>query len=354
MTAAHTLTDSAHALASALSGCVRAGGVGTPPVTRGAKLQLVHVERSGFSVHWLRGVAHGVVWEQLADYLTRDVGLSDPVLCPGLWGYRKGLMFAEGVRLMWDPHSDTMPPCAIEARGEACEALGWERLSLLALPFELTRVDLAFDGHDLTPRRLWWSWQHKLARTKLKTPRWDNDGKHQTFTLGKVGSGTAQVQCYNRRGFNRLELRLFGVRAQAFQEAGGFVGGLLEARRVALGQLRSVIDFVDPQSDSNISRRALLPWWKAFVDGVLKARVQFPARVPASLASRRVFVRRIGKCLAHVAEFFGPAEIDEAIAWGRLGLGLSDQRPDIKRRGRSRPQSVPTRPLIERLALAAG
>lgn len=330
---------------------------GAPPVTRGTKLQrteIVHQERPNFGIHWLRGVGDGLVWEEVLHYLVTVVGLTHPVVAKGLWSYQEGVMFDEGVRFVWGPRGgDSKTTCAIEVNGEACEALGWEKLVLLAAPFRLTRCDLAFDGHDLSPRRLRWAYEHKLARTRLQKADWRENDEGQTWTLGKKSS-SAQVQCYNRRGFNRLELRLMGARANAFREAGGFKGAVEDARRLGVGFLRQVLDFVDPNSDSNQSRRSLLPWWGAFVAELPKVRVRLPRRAPSTFAGKRSYLVRIQKCLAEVEEYFGRGTVGGVVEDGRRLLRTAQDSVLGRAERPPRRGALPVLPEGGRLSLVAG
>ena len=331
---------------------------GTPPVTTGCQItgtEIVHQQRSSFGVHWLQGVTDSPE-EELLDYFVQECGLTAPEVVAPWWSYRYAVRFAEGVRVMWD-HPSGKSRCAVLVDGETCEALGWRQLSLVALPLRLTRLDLAFDGHEISPWRFAWAVERRLARTKLQTPDWHVSAEGQTYTLGRKGG--VQVQCYNRRGFNRLELRMWGNRADAYQQRGGFLASVEAARSLGLGFLRDVIDFVDPQSDSNQSRRSLLPWWESFVEDAAKAGVRLPPRPPSCLARKRAFVDRIGKCLAEVergwpgsvgrAAFVGLRELEKrgvSVAPGAAGVGVGmvtsvERRAERPSKARSVRAAVP-------------
>ena len=131
---------------------------GTPPVTTGCQItgtEIVHQQRSSFGVHWLQGVTDSPE-EELLDYFVQECGLTAPEVVAPWWSYRYAVRFAEGVRVMWD-HPSGKSRCAVLVDGETCEALGWRQLSLVALPLRLTRLDLAFDGHEISPWRFAWA-----------------------------------------------------------------------------------------------------------------------------------------------------------------------------------------------------
>jgi hypothetical protein len=138
------------------------------------------------------------------------------------------------------------------------------------------------------------------------------------FSMG-ARSSTQYARVYDRRGFTRFELEL--KRDAARLAATELLSVVLNApdafARRALAWVRRFVDFVDAASDVNVSRRALLPWWAAFLAGAEVACVIFDGALPRSLADVRVWVeRQCAPSLALLVEAFG---VDEVLRVARVG-----------------------------------
>lgn len=292
---------------------------------------LVHVPRSEFAVHWLQGTGNYDAYELIEDF-SRHLGQENwEARDRGLFGYRASFASSDGLQIHTAPSTSGMPECLVIASGETCEALGWERVRLLAMwGLNLTRVDLAFDHGDVSPREFKYFWEHGYARSRVHRAScsYHESPDGTTFYMGAPG-GLHRLVVYDRRGFNRAELRLKRERAHALLERGFFSGTAAEAAVIGLGSLRDLVDFVDPSSDKNVSRRSLLPWWERWLSGAARAFVKLPARVASSLASRFVWLRdQVAPTLARVVDTFGRYAANQLVAEGRRRNGVRAERAD--------------------------
>jgi hypothetical protein len=111
------------------------------------------------------------------------------------------------------------------------------------------------------------------------------------FSMG-ARSSTQYARVYDRRGFIWFELEL--KRDAARLAATELLSVVLNApdafARRALAWVRRFVDFVDVVFDVNVSRRALLPWWAAFLVGAEVVCVIFDGALSRSLVDVRVWV----------------------------------------------------------------
>lgn len=304
-----------------------------PPCNTGVEItgDVVHVPRSMFAVHWLQGTGNYDAHELIEDF-SRHLGQENwEARDRGLFGYRASFVSQDGLQIHTAPSTAGMPESLVIASGETCEALGWDRLCLLATwGLKLTRVDLAFDHGDVSPRTFKYFWERGYARSRIhrSSCSYHESPEGTTFYMGAPG-GTHRLVVYDRRGFNRAELRLKGPRAHALLERGFFSGGVEAGRVVGLGMLRDLVDFVDPTSGANVNRRGLLPWWERWLSGAARAFVTLPARAASSFAARFVWLReQVAPTLARVVDAFGSYAFDQLVAEGRGRLGLRAERAD--------------------------
>jgi hypothetical protein len=81
--------------------------------------------------------------------------------------------------------------------------------------------------------------------------------------------------------------------------------------------VRRAVDFVDASSDTNASRRTLLPWWAAFVGSVAAARVRLMEPVVRTLDEARAWVeRQVAPVLAILERAMGPRALLELVRAG--------------------------------------
>lgn len=274
--------------------------------------------RDPFRVHWFTGTSHlpdGDTLQHVAD--SAGVPETFTALRFGRMGYRKAreLDGVPGLLVLSEPGDpDTMPPTCVVVPGEACEALGWDRLRALSSPFKPTRVDLAFDDFPFTPSEVKSMVVGGSVRTRAQrsTLKFHEDFKdttdddltpYQTVSLGSRGS-SAFFRCYNSRGFDRGELELKGLRAVAAFEL--LQAPLHLAREMAISFLRAFIDFVDPTTSTNKSRQDVLPKWLFWYRLVQKARVELPPRPVLTLQRAWDWVERQ---VAPVAALLASADV---------------------------------------------
>jgi hypothetical protein len=245
-------------------------------------------DRQPFQVHWFTGVTH-LSAEDTFKHVHEVTGASFLSLLHGRQGYRSAYQTPEfpGLTVLCDPGDpDNMPPVCLVVPGESCEALGWQRLQTLSAPFKPTRVDLAFDDFPFTPLEAKQLILSGSVRTRAQrhTVKYHEDYSNTltgdvepSHTVSLGGRGSSQFfRCYNSRGFDRGELELKGPLAEAAYEL--LQSPLHQAREMALSFMRRFLDFVDPDTDINKSRQALLPAWAVWLDSVQKAILDLPPR----------------------------------------------------------------------------
>jgi hypothetical protein len=165
----------------------------------------------------------------------------------------------------------------VSITGEAWEVLGSERLPGVVRSIKdefteaegvrCTRVDIAFDGVELSPRDCERARMQGRVRMlggfELRMEFLRND-EGSSWYLGNRKDRTVLLCLYDRRGFNRLEVRMYrewALMASQVAEAEG-VGGLAEWTR---GLLHSWADigsvkwrrFVGPGKIAGVVRKAV-------------------------------------------------------------------------------------------------
>lgn len=332
--------------AAACVGAPQLGASQRPPsCNTGGKITdaIIHVPRSMFGVHWLQGTTEAIADDLVEDFSNHLAQTNWEVRDRGSFGYRASYVSSDGVQVHFNPSTAEMPASLVVVPGEVCETLGWERLRLLAMwGLKLTRVDLAFDHGDASPRTFRYFWLHGYARSRIRRSScsYHESPDGTSFYIGAPG-GTHRLVVYDRRGFNRAELRLKGKRAHAFLERGAFLGSLTDARMLGLGFLRDLIDFVDPASEANMSRRVVLGWWQRWLEGAARAYVAMPPRPSQRLARALTWLRtQAAPTIAAVVEHFGAATLAQLVREGydrrgRRGLrALAREAAAIRARAR--------------------
>lgn len=224
-----------------------------------------NVNGMSIRIHWLTVVFHSSVdvflnlaYEGVFDKLFGDLVLRD--FGGRFYKHRyDGLL---GVRLYFDPleqdKSGETHVC-FELPGAACDVVTPDKFVLfvrhlnnLAIPFSITRLDIAFDHVPFTPGDLY---QHFTAGdlvslVKRSKHRWLVSGdKKETgedgCTTFEFGSNQSErmVTCYDKRGYTRLEFQCRGDRATLI------ANDLLQRDysdwwQCAIGHLRQYADFM--------------------------------------------------------------------------------------------------------------
>jgi DNA relaxase NicK len=243
--------------------------------------------------------------EDVLELLAGRLDESVVVLERGVSGYPDGYLVGP-VRVFAHPERPDMG-VMVEVTGEGCEQLGTLEVLDLAAVLELraSRVDLALDGADFTPKDVRDAWRAGDVRTRSQVPadalpdrqwrtcEWRSTATGDLFGMG-ARSSRSYVRVYDRRGFTRLELELKAeaaiAAASALREARASGAAALAA--VMMAWVRRSVDFVDASSDTNSSRRELLPWWAAFVGAVEAARVRLVDPVTRTLEDAQAWVER--------------------------------------------------------------
>jgi len=242
-------------------------------------------------VHWLTATAAGKVegWLELLHTLT-DGGEVE-VRGPRNF-YRVHHVVGGLVSVLSDPIGEGQPDVCVDVPGAACDFLGWDRLSVIVgVADGLTRVDLAVDHAPVTPAQLAEADAAGDIRTRTFTSTWHDalrgDGG-STYQLGSKSSAR-QLVAYDQRGYTRVELRLRRERAEAARWALlGPPGAFLAA---SVGLIRGMVDFVDAGADENATRRPLLAWWSAFIDGAARIVQELPERIASSVEKKVAWLR---------------------------------------------------------------
>jgi phage replication initiation protein len=282
-------------------------------------------------LHWYRGVTTQHDIGHVLDVVREVVGDEPVFIGSGRYGYTERWLVGQ-VQVMEHPDRSDMG-VLVEADGAACDALGAAGVARIALSLELraSRLDLALDGCGFTPAMVRDAWRAGDVRTRAKVPpnaradrewrtcHWHESVEGDTFTMGSRGS-QQYARCYDRRGPVRFELELKDETAARASEAlmlriargDAGVPGLM------LGLVRRFVDFVDAASDSNASRRALLPWWASFLGGVERATLTLARAAVRTVEDVRAWVEgQVAPSLAVVSEACGISEVFRILRAGR-------------------------------------
>ncbi len=203
----------------------------------------------------------------------------------GFNGYREQLVGVAGIKVGYTPGRDDI---CVSIPGEACTLIGDERLFSLvkSLNGRLSRLDYAFDTTLFTVAMVDKAWRAGNINSRVNPSRGtykffqtvENGVESSTVYIGSRKSETC-LRVYDRRGPTRLELELKGKRASSFWVKLSSEG-LLHLPVLALGVVRSHIDFVNRVDKSkNVTRSPLLPWWKRFIGDVAKVKLSIPKPV---------------------------------------------------------------------------
>jgi hypothetical protein len=278
----------------------RDGGTGAPPeVLRGAETQRDTLT----SIDWMRVRLPLSARSLILQVLGKLFGV-EPLSTSGRYRYRNGgAMFSEYAAVYWD---ERICECLVDVHGAGCNFLGRDTRSLLAelqaLGGIVTRIDYAVDRKD-------GSWAHVIAaawrscqdgelmgarRYKLVDDR--SGTKQAGFGLyvgarGNMGSGR-YIRIYDK-GLESKEAA-FGQWVRWEVECTGDVARIAAAHILAgepseceeriLQWCLGSIEFREANGRCERSRRPLVAWYSAVIEGVTTVR-PVPARAPASASS---------------------------------------------------------------------
>jgi hypothetical protein len=314
-------------------------------------------------VHWYRGTYLGDSEHPVGDVLAVVAWVVDaePVVTgAGRYGYLDG--YAVGPVAVFAHSERSEMGVMVDIDGSGCEALGWRKVAEIhdALGLRATRLDLAVDHCPFTPCEVRDAWRRGDVRTRVKVREgaradrqwrrcfWQEFDDGDLFTMGSRQS-TQYARCYDRRGFTRLELELKDRPAQvAADELMRMVGlGDVGVSDRVLSWVRRFVDFVVTESDTNASRRSLLPWWAAFVGAVPKAHVVTEGKHARTCAEvREWFGQQMAAMLAVLSEAYGAGEVARLVRQGRKRWRARHRvlLATVPGRQRSRSAGGPPRP----------
>ncbi|MBX3047662.1 MAG: replication initiation factor domain-containing protein [Anaerolineales bacterium] len=219
---------------------------------------------------------------------------------------------------------DAEPHFQIELPGLACEALHPKILQefMLVLErterFQLTRLDLAWDGVPFTPEELDQAGKEQLFRTYAKRetfsyerspykPREDGQIGHSIFRMGSRQS-SRYLRVYNFHGPVRLEMETKGSRADGIGRD-VLVHAPDEWATKAMAHLR---DFVDVDA----------PYWVEFVRG--QARANFTITDARTKEMSRIsewLFKQVSPSLSVLVDVYGEGAVKTLLAAGRNKRG---------------------------------
>lgn len=186
----------------------------------------------------------------------------------------------------------------IRLTGEACDEVGSEGVQeLMSLCSNhrhgATRIDLAFDHCPFSVEQVEQAAVAGNLNSRCfksdQTTSLKNKRGRTVYVQGVMGGrGEKMARCYDERGYVRFELVL--RHESAARVADQLRQTPVEAwPALALGVIRSTVDFVDRSSDARAARCDLLPWWSDFVGEASKAVLS-----PRAVQVGRPAPRRLG------------------------------------------------------------
>lgn len=148
----------------------------------------------------------------------------------------------------------------VQASGEDAELVARELHKSGQKILKVTRADWCFDDVKCSPRDFRAAHQEGRVITRAREWSYMENGKGETFNIGKRCKRGYMVRLYNMRGFNRLEYEVHGARADMFLRA--YLMG--EDIKDHLAGLVRVGNGDDPRP----TRQTIADWFKEAVSGV--------------------------------------------------------------------------------------
>lgn len=219
---------------------------------------------------------------------------------------------------------DTDPHFHIELPGSACEALHPKIFQefMLVLErterFQLTRLDMAWDGVPFTPEELEQAGKEQLFRTYAKRetfnyerspykPREDGQIGHSIFRIGSRQSAR-YLRVYNLHGPVRLEMEARGERANLIARD-VLVHAPDEWGTKAMAHLR---DFVDVD----------MPYWAEFVQGQSRANCTITdARTKEMSRISEWLFKQVSPSFSVLVDIYGEGAVTALLVAGRNKRG---------------------------------
>lgn len=189
----------------------------------------------------------------------------------------------------------------LELKGAACSVIGeeaigrlGEALSGIDVRARASRVDIACDHVEFSPNDLHARWKGNHVRTRFRKYDYRTNAEGDTFYVGSKDS--IQLCCYNKRGFNRAEIRTY---AEVADLLGVMVmrGAFLDAAYASVGTLTGKLTFLEADGQT-------MPSWAAYEALTTSGPVTLPARARdlAPAHQKMVFYKdRLQNLLGEVA-----------------------------------------------------
>lgn len=279
----------------------------TPTLSQGGKSEIVA------RIDWLTATTTAPL-DVVLDRADDLFGVPGTRMERGRYGYTSGMEYPGGATITW---SEGRADVCLTLPGEACGALGTERvvkfgLSLAARP---SRVDIALDGLEFTPRMVRDAWcaGEVVTKTHADSWQWYESATGETMYIG-APSSDRRARCYTKLDDTRRVAAdgspIVRWETQYRRERARGVWELLsrlssrsvwdELGALALGLVADHLRFTAPGSQQrNVSERLTALWWSAFVAGADRVRVAVAARVGLTLDRLDGYLRRqVGASLA--------------------------------------------------------
>jgi DNA relaxase NicK len=282
-----------------------------------------------YSIHWLNVTVHGSKDDSviLYDHLFRDKFGDLQDLGHGGRGFKVIKRGLAEFKLYSEPLLNNGEYFHLEFPGLACEALNWDYFKALydyldgnfPEKYKFTRLDLAFDHVNFTPKQAEEEIKNKNIRSLAKretleifeTPfRTKDNGELGTKTV-QFGSRSSQrmIRIYDKRGFTRLEFEVKQERSDLIAK------DLLKEPEdskwfeISVGHLR---DFIDFYTD----------WWKDFIQGRARANQTLTEPGQVSLDKMTHWIgKQVTPALSVLADVLPYGDLNQMIAFGRKRRG---------------------------------
>ncbi len=278
---------------------------------------------------------HEEILQIYDDFLSDFVG--DPVhVGHGHRGYQWWGRALAGVNVYSIPVNGDQEHGHIELKGEACEVIPMDALRKMVIylqerhqhtgqKFNVTRLDLAWDGVNASPLEFLEAVQNDYIRSLAKRDKWKLDqsprkeGEEiQISTTVYFGSPSSErrLRVYDRRGFTRVELQTRDKRAHAIVES-LFIALPEEWGKLGIAHLRDYVDVFEDES-----KETLADWWAELVGAVIRANMTVTdAKEMELYRLEKWIVHQVAPALSVIVDAVGEYSIDAFIQYGRAKRG---------------------------------
>lgn len=304
--------------------------VTVPPSTiRGAQISV--------GVDWLEFTVWGLEVVALQARLGSFVGGDWSEMDRGAYGYSDALRSSTGARILHGGREDgdmhvILPGSCVGAMDEASirGLMAWVRT---ASKYKVSRLDLRGDDYlrVVSPGGVYRAWMrgehvtHAHSAGVQRRIAHDGTSTGEMFTVGSRGS-RQYLRVYDKALETKGETDSIRWELEFRDEAAGSALDALILGRwgeVWASRLVQFADFRDPESNTNVSRRARVAWFRALVDAAVKAAVYFPSPMRTVAEVREWFRRQVAPTLALLvtADAGDLSVVYDALDEGRRRMG---------------------------------